>query len=160
MIEAATCLKCQYGLIKESRARLLNYCKTISMEDFLRENSAFPLGGSIRNLLVHVANTYQSWILKRALQMDLDFTQYTAIRSIQEAERLLGSIDTQILRFIDQFESTLFDKLQLEVKGRVKYLSPLELFTHVTTHEFHHKGQILLLSRHLGYTPVDTDVKQ
>ncbi|GAB3359313.1 hypothetical protein GCM10027566_24800 [Arachidicoccus ginsenosidivorans] len=130
------------------------------MEDFLRENSAFPLGGSIRNLLVHVANTYQFWILKRALQMDLDFTQYTAIRSIQEAERLLGSIDTQIIRFIDQFESTLFDKLQLEVKGRVKYLSPLELFTHVTTHEFHHKGQILLLSRHLGYTPVDTDVVQ
>ncbi|MCB0535444.1 MAG: hypothetical protein KDD14_24780 [Saprospiraceae bacterium] len=35
---------------------------------------------------------------------------------------------------------------------------PLRLFTHIVTHEFHHKGQILSLSRHLGYTPVDTDI--
>ncbi|MCB0624495.1 MAG: hypothetical protein KDC43_11415, partial [Saprospiraceae bacterium] len=32
------------------------------------------------------------------------------------------------------------------------------LFTHVVTHEFHHKGQILSLTRHLGFVPVDTDV--
>ncbi|MFI5159066.1 MAG: DinB family protein [Sphingobacteriales bacterium] len=36
--------------------------------------------------------------------------------------------------------------------------SPFELFTHVTTHEFHHKGQVVSMSRQLGYTPVDTDV--
>jgi uncharacterized damage-inducible protein DinB len=28
----------------------------------------------------------------------------------------------------------------------------------VTTHEFHHKGQIVLMARVLGYFPPDTDV--
>ncbi|HEX8506591.1 MAG TPA: DinB family protein [Hymenobacter sp.] len=35
-------------------------------------------------------------------------------------------------------------------------LSPLQLFPHVITHEFHHKGQILSMSRLLGHVPVDT----
>jgi len=36
--------------------------------------------------------------------------------------------------------------------------TPLQLFTHVLTHEFHHKGQIMTMCRILGYTPVETDV--
>ena len=36
--------------------------------------------------------------------------------------------------------------------------NPFKLFTHVITHEFHHQGQILPMSRQLGYIPVDTDV--
>ena len=32
------------------------------------------------------------------------------------------------------------------------------LFTHVITHEFHHKGQLLTLSRILGYVPPDEDI--
>jgi len=30
--------------------------------------------------------------------------------------------------------------------------------THVMTHEFHHKGQIMTMGRMLGYTPPDADV--
>lgn len=32
------------------------------------------------------------------------------------------------------------------------------IFTHVITHEFHHKGHAMTMARLLGYTPVDTDV--
>jgi uncharacterized damage-inducible protein DinB len=45
-----------------------------------------------------------------------------------------------------------------EIDGKKGKSSPLEVFTHVMTHEYHHKGQLLSLSRQLGYTPIDTDV--
>ncbi|RSK47607.1 hypothetical protein EI291_14730 [Hymenobacter rigui] len=35
--------------------------------------------------------------------------------------------------------------------------STLHVFTHIIRHEFHHKGQMLNMSRQLGCTPVDTD---
>ena len=31
-------------------------------------------------------------------------------------------------------------------------ITPLWLLTHTETHEFHHKGQIVSVARHLGYT--------
>ncbi|MFK7696805.1 DinB family protein [Paenibacillus sp. HJGM_3] len=37
-------------------------------------------------------------------------------------------------------------------------LTALELMSHVITHEFHHKGQIMTMGRILGYTPPDTDI--
>ncbi|MNG23705.1 hypothetical protein D3C84_1083390 [compost metagenome] len=49
----------QYEFIKESRGILFEFCKTISAEDFVNQNTSFGRGGSIRNLLVHVANTYE-----------------------------------------------------------------------------------------------------
>ena len=48
------------------------------------------------------------------------------------------------------------------VTGRLRWqtvtATPAALFTHVITHEFHHKGQIASMSRHLGYLPPDTAV--
>jgi uncharacterized damage-inducible protein DinB len=50
--------------------------------------------------------------------------------------------------------------ISAKVPGRDIQLTvtALELLTHVTTHEYHHKGQVLTISRQLGYTPVDTDL--
>ena len=42
--------------------------------------------------------------------------------------------------------------------GKAGEAEAFRLFTHVVTHEFHDKGQILSLTRHLGFVPVDTDV--
>jgi uncharacterized damage-inducible protein DinB len=48
----------QYEFVRSSRAALLAYCQTISDENFILENSRFGRG-SIRNLLVHIGNTYE-----------------------------------------------------------------------------------------------------
>ncbi|MNY72090.1 DinB family protein [compost metagenome] len=50
------------------------------------------------------------------------------------------------------------EEIEYESNGLKKTAEPFKLFSHVITHEYHHKGQILSLSRHLGYTPVDTDI--
>lgn len=146
----------QYQWVKSSRSALFDYCRTISKEDFVNANSAFGRGGSIRNLLVHTANTYQFWIANTCLQMNIGYTQYEDIQDIDSARLLFAQVDD----FMDDFISRM-DGLPhaiYTINGATSTAPPLKLFTHVVTHEYHHKGQILSISRHLGYTPIDTDI--
>ncbi|MDZ4681007.1 MAG: DinB family protein [Saprospiraceae bacterium] len=150
-------LELQYDLIKSARSVLLDYCETMSREDFLTENSAFGRG-SVRNLLVHNANTYIGWLGIRALKRDRPFMAYESVSNVPEIRRLFKDIDTLAADFIAGFSGDYLTPIELDLGDEIIAASPFMLFTHVITHEFHHKGQILSLSRHLGYTPVDTDV--
>jgi uncharacterized damage-inducible protein DinB len=151
-------LKEQYELVRNSRKVLLEFCKTISPNDFINENSSFGRGGSIRNLLTHIANTYEFWIAKNSLDKPVVFTSYNSIQTINDAVDLFNRIDTIMFEFIDLFENPVKKQIDYELNGIKNSATPFKLFTHVITHEFHHKGQILSISRHLGYTPVDTDI--
>lgn len=150
-------LQLQYDYVKSSRKVLLDYCRTLPDSDFIKENSSFGRG-SARNLLVHIVNTYQFWIGKHSLKIDQQFTDYTSVRTATEVEVLFLSIDTLVEEFLNIFTENLNDELQIILNDKEIVASPLKLFTHVITHEFHHKGQILSLTRHLGYVPIDTDI--
>jgi len=147
----------QYEFVKSSRKVLLEYCKNLSAENFLIENSAFGRG-SVRNLLVHIGNTYEFWIGRESLKKDMKFTEYNSVKDVIEAEVFFYNIDSLLEEFIDVYAETDMVDIETSIQGKVIVATPLKLFTHVITHEFHHKGQILSLSRHLGYVPVDTDV--
>ena len=148
----------QYELVLESRTSLLDYCKTISPPDFLSTNSSFGRGGTIRNLLVHIANTYEFWIGKNALKMNVVFTKYKSVNKVEEVIALFSRADILLFEFIEKVAESRIQLVEYEINGNKSVVEPLKLFTHVITHEFHHKGQILSMSRHLGYTPVDTDI--
>jgi uncharacterized damage-inducible protein DinB len=148
----------QYEAIQDSRHILLEYCKTISGQDLLTENKSFGRGGSIRNLLVHIVNVYEFWIAKNALNKEIVFTDYQSIQSISEIISLFEKVDIFMNEFIEQFRLDETRRIEFELNGNRNSSSLLKLFTHVITHEFHHKGQILSISRHFGYIPVDTDV--
>lgn len=148
----------QYRLVQTSRKLLLEYCATISNADFIKTNHLFGIA-SIRDLLVHIANCYQAW-LARAMHQKLVFTSEEKITTVNEALKMFEKVDALMLQFIDFIEREKREIIQIEKNGEQKQLLPLQLFSHVITHEFHHKGQILSLSRHLGYIPVDTDIIQ
>lgn len=158
MTTTASYFKSQYQLVQNSRQVLFEYCQTISNDNFVNENSSFGRGGSIRNLLVHIANAYEFWIIKNALKKDIVPTAYASKSTLEDVKPLFDTIDLEVNNFIDQFKGTEFIKLEFDIYDTQRIITPFELYTHVITHEFHHKGQILSLSRHLGYTPVDTDV--
>lgn len=146
----------QYQLIQASRKLLLDYCTTISNEDFIKTNSGFGIA-SIRDLLVHIANSYQAW-LGRALKNETFPVPYEKVPSIKEAEQLFCTVDEMMVQFFELVAKENPKTLGVLRNGETLQLKPLRLFSHVITHEFHHKGQILSLSRHLGYIPVDTDI--
>lgn len=148
----------QYHLVQKSRKKLFEYCKTITNTDFLNQNISFGRGGSIRNLLVHIANAYEFWVSKHVLEKETIFTSFESQNSIMEVELLFTIIDDIVFEFIDNIDKLQSKTIEVNVSDRTIKTSPFELFTHLITHEFHHKGQILSLSRHLGYVPIDTDI--
>ena len=148
--------KQQYEFVRESRAVLFNYCKTISEKHFIAENNFFGRGGSIRNLLVHIANTYEFWIAQQSLNREVIFSTYNSKETVTDIVELFDIVDI----FMNEFISLIAENKLIEYKvNEIKNTAaPFRLFSHVITHEFHHKGQILSVSRHLGYLPVDTDI--
>ncbi len=81
------------------------------------------------------------------------------VSSLNEIKLIFEQVDLIVNTFLKKYSD---DYLQPETKhiarkGIMLTLTPLQLFTHVTTHEFHHKGQMLTMSRLLGYIPADTD---
>lgn len=150
-------IKIQYEFIKDSREALFRYCNQISREDFIAENLMFGRGGSIRNLLVHIANVYEFWIGEKYF-LRTKLTSYSDVHDLTETRRLFENVDLLMTEFINAIKSDPDKVISFQLNDEDRKAGVLQLFTHVTTHEFHHKGQILSLSRHLGYIPADTDV--
>lgn len=135
----------------------MEYCQSISPAHFVDQNSSFGRGGSIRNLLVYIINTYEFWILEKALKRNVIYAEYEENETIQKVIALFEYVDQFMDDFFHLMETS--DKpVVYESKGVQREAFPIKLFSHVITHEYHHKGQILSLSRHLGYIPVDTDI--
>ena len=155
-------LSAQYALIQEARAVLLAYCATLRPLDFGAPVPGFPQP-SIRDLLVHGANVYRHW-LGRALPGPAPaLADPAAVPDVAALRHLFQSVDALVAAYCAHVEQAggAWDQPQ-PVAGPAGAaplsLTPLALLTHVFTHEFHHKGQVLTMSRRLGYTPVDTDV--
>jgi uncharacterized damage-inducible protein DinB len=94
----------------------------------------------------------------RGLQKTISYTQYDSIKTIKEVIALFDKVDHLMMEFLNGLNEYNREKIKIEFRGEKQSVDPLKLFIHVITHEFHHKGQIMSLSRHLGYIPVDTDV--
>ncbi len=153
----AELMKQQYELIKGSRAVLLDYCGTISPENLSRIKPSFG-PGSISYLLGHISNCYLFWIAETCLKREVTYIDYQQLPSFPEQRKLFVFIDQMMYEFFTWIDNERPISIQFNAGEFEGKASALELFTHATTHEFHHKGQILTLSRQLGYTPADTDI--
>ncbi|MFD2924139.1 DinB family protein [Halobacillus naozhouensis] len=149
----------QYNWIRCTREKLFHYCETITPEDYTCELDQFGWG-SIRNLHVHVAECYQSWLGNFGLEKGLSLATPDLVSNVGEMRRIFEKVDRLVIEFLEKFEG----QWNLGISGSVPWhdeeeeLTPLWLYTHAATHEFHHKGQIVAMSRQLGYTPDDTDL--
>lgn len=150
----------QYVYVKEARHFLLDYCKTISPEHLTFENPGFGHGGSIRNVLVHVADCYQSWISHRILKRPFTSFQFQDYNHIEGIENLFSLVDEFMEHYFDFLINNESINIEFVKDGVKQSVTSFKIYSHVITHEFHHKGQILSMSRQLGYTPVDTDIMQ
>jgi len=151
-------LRKQYSLIQNSREVVLNFLENQAGADLNTPVPAYD-NSTIRYLLVHNANCYFSWLIRFALQQPVTFANDEDIKAVSQLRELFISVDEAVAAFLANFEA----KMELPIDGmlsgnRQATATPLQLFTHVTTHEFHHKGQIMSMCRLLGHTPPDTDI--
>lgn len=151
-------LESQYKLVLESRSVLLSYCATISQDDFVRSSPHMGNGGSIRNLLVHINNSYHGWLKHFAMKEPFHKKAYEDLVTLKDCEQYFRSTDNLVKLFLDRFDNCYEQPIEGMLATRNFLTFPLPLFMHVITHEYHHKGQIVALSRMWGYQPVDTDI--
>lgn len=147
----------QYALVKASRVVLLDYCAYLTPDHFYAHHASTGRG-SIHNLLAHIANTYKFWIGEQFLGKKNNYISYTDTTPLETLNTVFQEIDILMESFFEKLEKQAFAEFEYEIDGKKGKSCPLEVFTHVMTHEYHHKGQLLTLSRQLGYTAVDTDI--
>ena len=152
-------LLAQYELIKSARHALFTYCRSMNQGDLVKKINTFN-DKSIIDMLVHNVNTYISWIKNFGLDATSSFHEGEDIKGLDDIEQLFTEVDLFVTDFLNKYSSDYLQSFTKTIahKGITFTTTPLQLFTHVTTHEFHHKGQILTMSRISGYTPADTDV--
>ncbi|MCL6599125.1 MAG: DinB family protein [Alicyclobacillus macrosporangiidus] len=158
-------LKQQYEFIRSTRQKLFAFLEGIPLQELHSTVPNFGSGSIIRTH-IHVADCYRYWLGSFAFkQKRADFafaTDYEIEHAdVQKVRDRFDLVDEVVQRFLDEFDSRWFESIANEVKWQAQPWSttPLWLLTHTETHEFHHKGQIVSMARHLGYDPPNTDLE-
>jgi uncharacterized damage-inducible protein DinB len=151
-------LQKQYALLQGSREVVLNFIETKVGADLNIPVPAYE-NSTIRYLLVHTANAYLQWLQRFALNEPLELLSDEGFDTISVIRPLFQQADTAMAVFLRHFAGQMEIPLNSALsRNRQVSATPLQVFTHVLTHEFHHKGQIMSMCRMLGHVPPDTDV--
>ncbi|MFD0049416.1 DinB family protein [Actinomycetes bacterium NPDC127524] len=154
-------LREQYAFISSTRQVLFMFLEDIPLEKLHETVSGFGHSSIIRTH-IHVSDCYLSWLGRFALKQPFKFADEFEIEhsNVKKVRERFDLVDEIVQQFLEEFNSLYFDKIANQVKWQKEPWSttPLWLLTHTETHEFHHKGQIVSMTRHLGYNPPDTDL--
>ena len=156
-------LKQQYDWIRSARKTLFTFLEEIPLQKLHQTVPEFGNGTIIRTH-IHAADSYRFWLGSFAYkQKPSDFretTKYdTEHADVKNVRDRFAEVDEIVQRFLDEFNDRWFEDIKHEVAWQDEQwiATPLRLLTHVETHEFHHKGQIVSMARHLGYKPPADD---
>ncbi|UNK16107.1 damage-inducible protein DinB [Paenibacillus sp. N3/727] len=157
-------LKQQYSYIRLTRQTLFEFLEEIPLQKL--HNTVPNFGsGSIIKTHIHVADCYRYWLGSYAFKqkrIDFSFATHNEIErsDVKWIRDRFELADEAVYRFLEEFNFRWFEQISNHVKWQEEPWSttPLRLLTHTETHEFHHKGQIVSMARHLGYTPPNTDL--
>ncbi|MER3552879.1 MAG: hypothetical protein C4331_00585 [Meiothermus sp.] len=151
-------LRLFYGGVRRTREVVFRYCEGLPQEIYVREHPDFGFG-SIRNLHTHVAECYLWWV--GTVGLGKPEVRDSVVPDVAAIRELFAKVDGVVEEGLESF--TRPDELftWTNPHGGQERLSQRWLILHPTTHEFHHKGQMVALGRVLGH-PVpsshDTDL--
>lgn len=153
-----TILLHQYQTVLGAREALLNYCDTLQPEHLLQPLPGFN-NSSMQSLMVHVANCYIHWLVRVGQGQQRHFFKSEEFQDVSAIRTMYAQVDVLVNEFLQTHRENPEAPATFPWDGVEPTISltPLQIFTHGITHEFHHKGQVLIMSRQLGYIPVDTD---
>ncbi|QQE81327.1 DinB family protein [Alicyclobacillus sp. SO9] len=152
----------QYDWICKARGRMFGFLEGIPLNK-LQQKVPYFGHETIIATQFHVADSYQFWfgeMVRRnpgAYQSaTTDEVQRADLQSVRDR---FSKVDELVKWFLAEYDGKWFEEITLEVpwQNEVLVVTPLYLLTHVQTHEFHHKGQILIMAKYLGYTPPADD---
>lgn len=148
----------QYTLVRETRKVVFQFLEMQVTADISKPVPTFN-GKTISYMLIHIANTYIAWTENFAMKASHSYYDQDKPLSLTQLKSLFTQVDKIMDRFTAHFSAHPTQTIA-GFKWPEKYIETdaYSIFTHVITHEFHHKGQIMTMTRLLGHTPVDTDI--
>ena len=115
---------------------------------------------SIQHLLIHNADCYLYWLAYMALDIPVDWLDYGDYKTVADIRRLFTRMDDIMDVFLEKFDTSLHVPVDnARTRSDKLTATPLMIFTHAITHEFHHKGQVVAMCRQQGYPPPETDMQ-
>lgn len=128
------------------------------MEEISKPVSVFN-DKTISYMYVHIANTYLAWAGNFALNGSSTYYDQDVPLDMSQVRNLFAKVDKIMEHFITRFTADPTEPVK-GYKWPEIYIETdaYAIFTHVITHEFHHKGQAMTMARLLGHTPPDTDI--
>lgn len=137
---------------------LFDVLKSIKQEEFIQEIS----GGhsSIRNTIVHMLSAEWGWISRSG---GVERKEKLLPELFESPNQLISKwklLEPLFINYVDSLndEHLLENAVYLNGKGEECSMPKGELLQHIVIHNTHHRGQIALDLRMLGYTPGNFDI--
>ncbi|MBF8377349.1 DinB family protein [Alicyclobacillus mali] len=155
-------LRQQYEWIRATRETLFVFLEQIPARHLHTALPGFGSGSIIRTH-IHVADCYLYWLGRFGLgQNDFVFASEEEIigSDVKRVRKRFDLVNETVERFVQVHDGQWDWTICCDVRWQEEPVktTPLWLLTHAVTHEFHHKGQIVAMARHLGHVPPDTDL--
>lgn len=153
-------LQKQYSLIRGTRQLVLDFVENDVKDDLNKPVSAYN-NQTLSYLLKHTACCYFYWLGHYTLQQPPDMLENEQPNTVEILRQHFTRVDNLVAFFLQNFK----DKMEVEIDGTHsgnpdERPTPWQVITHVFTHEFHHKGQMMAMCRMLGHIPPDTHVSR
>lgn len=156
-------LQQQYDWIRSARKNLFTFFEEIPLQVLHQTVPDFGNGSIIRTH-IHAADSYRFWLGSFAFkQRPSEFREITITQieraDVKNVRDKFAEVDEIVQRFLNEYNNRWFESIEHDVAWQREpwIAAPLLLLTHVETHEFHHKGQIVSMARHLGFNPPADD---
>ena len=141
-----------------ANGKLLEVLSQLTAEQFVQPVAGSY--GSVRNTMVHILSAEWGWIDRcggRPRGAALDASDYPTVASLFDRWHEVEGYEREFL-------STLRDEdldrtVEFSIGGGPRRAMPLgALMHHAANHGVHHRGQVALLLRSLGYVPGNFDI--
>lgn len=148
----------QYEWAHNSLSIMLEHCARLDSEELARELPGFG-HPSVHDQLVHIAEAELFWfrIAQGLPWLEIKPADYSDVPAIRELHARANGTARDYLTGLEDAQLHAPVRVEWEPGDGVE-ISPALMVSHLITHGFHHKGQVVAMCRLLGYPPPETDM--
>ena len=147
-----------YAWVRATRARLMAAMEALDEASYTEPQPVLA-GASVRDRFVHIADCYDFWLRCVGLEEGEGVrVRAAAFPDLAAARAAFVRVDALVGGFSAAFARRLDEPLARTLDGAPATLTARWLLAHPVTHEFHHKGQIVVALRLMGVDASDNDL--
>lgn len=146
-----------YDWVKQTREPLMAALEKLGPERY-RAAQATLAGDSVRDRHLHIAQCYIYWVARVALEEGVPDPRVADFADPASARDAFAVADGAVERLLERFAGRMDERIERKSGEFTGEFTPRWLLSHPITHEFNHKGQIVVVLRMFDVDPGDTDL--